>query len=64
VEPQSFTLRGLGARVARVGDVWRDLHAQGQSLEAPLRRLGPMLSESEWSESLAAVTRRPKPRKR
>lgn len=62
--PRSFTLRSMVARIERVGDLWADLHANGQSLEAPLARLKELLSPDDWNESLAAVTRRPKPRKR
>ena len=35
---------------------------QGQSLVAPLQRLELLLSPEDWESSLAATTRRPKPR--
>jgi bifunctional non-homologous end joining protein LigD len=62
--PRSFALRGMLERVTRVGDLWADLHQRGCSLLEPLARLESLLSTADWAESLAAVTRRPKPRKR
>jgi bifunctional non-homologous end joining protein LigD len=64
VEPQSFRLRTLPARVARLGDLWAELPARGQSLAAALAQIESMLSPAEWDESMAAITRRPKPRKK
>jgi bifunctional non-homologous end joining protein LigD len=63
-EPQSFRLRTLPERVQRIGDLWAELPARGQPLAAPLARIEAMLSPAEWEESMAAITRRPKPRKR
>jgi bifunctional non-homologous end joining protein LigD len=63
VQPQSFVLRKMARRVEQVGEPWAQLHAQGQSLSAPLARLEALLSPAEWQASLAASTRRPKPRK-
>jgi bifunctional non-homologous end joining protein LigD len=63
-QPQSFALRGMAERIDRVGDLWAELHAHGQSLDAPLTRLRALLTPEDWNESLSAVTRRPKPRKR
>jgi bifunctional non-homologous end joining protein LigD len=63
-EPQSFRLRTLPERVERRGDLWAELPAHPQSLEAPLQRLESMLSPEDWNESMAAITRRPKPRRR
>jgi bifunctional non-homologous end joining protein LigD len=62
--PQSFSLRTLLPRIERRGDVWADLHARAQSLTAAFERLQALLSPEDWDESLAATTRRPKPRKR
>jgi bifunctional non-homologous end joining protein LigD len=62
--PQSFTLRTMRDRIEQVGDLWADLHALGQSLHEPVERLQALLSPEDWKESLAAATRRPKPRKR
>jgi bifunctional non-homologous end joining protein LigD len=42
VDPWTFTLRNMPARVAKVGDVWADLRRRGRSLAGPsdkLRRL-------------------------
>ncbi len=63
-QPQSFALRSMLPRVDRVGDLWAELHARGQSLSGPLTRLEALLSDDDWADSLAAATRRPKPRKR
>jgi bifunctional non-homologous end joining protein LigD len=63
-KPQSFRLRGLRERVERLGDLWAELPARGQSLTTPLERIEAMLSPAEWDESMAAITRRPKPRKK
>jgi bifunctional non-homologous end joining protein LigD len=63
-QPQSFALRSMRLRIDRVGDVWAELHARGQSLSGPLTRLETLLSDDDWKSSLAAATRRPKPRKR
>jgi bifunctional non-homologous end joining protein LigD len=64
VEPQSFRLRTLPARVATLGDLWAELPARGQPLAAALAQIESMLSPAEWDESMAAITRRPKPRKK
>lgn len=64
VAPQSFRLRTLPERVRRVGDLWAELPARGQPLAAALGRVEAMLSPAELEESLAAITRRPKPRKK
>jgi bifunctional non-homologous end joining protein LigD len=37
--PRTFTLRDMGSRVARVGDVWSDLHRHGAHLPDALQRL-------------------------
>jgi bifunctional non-homologous end joining protein LigD len=63
-QPQSFTLRTMAERVDRVGDPWEQLHHHGQSLAAALERIEALLTREDWHNSLAAVTRRPKPRKR
>jgi bifunctional non-homologous end joining protein LigD len=61
--PQSFTLRTMAERIERVGDLWAQLHDQPQTLAAAIARLDALLSPDDWSESMAAITRRPKPRK-
>ena len=63
IGPRSLTLKTLPERLARVGDVWAELHAHGQSLAAPLERLRGMLTEADWSQSRAAATRKPRARK-
>jgi bifunctional non-homologous end joining protein LigD len=62
--PQSFRLRTQRERVERVGDLWADLHERAHALAGPLAKVRAMLSAEEWDESLAAITRRPKPRKK
>jgi bifunctional non-homologous end joining protein LigD len=37
--PRTYTLRGMAARVADVGDLWSDLHTRGQSLRDPMDRV-------------------------
>jgi bifunctional non-homologous end joining protein LigD len=61
--PQAFRLRAMAERVASIGDVWSDLHANEQSLSAPLERVQSMLTEADWHEAHAATTRRPRTRK-
>jgi bifunctional non-homologous end joining protein LigD len=39
VGPTTLTLRGMADRVADVGDLWADLHGNGQSLRAPLNQV-------------------------
>jgi bifunctional non-homologous end joining protein LigD len=64
VHPQSHTLRTMAGRIQQVGEPWAELHRHGQSLVTALERLEGLLSAQDWQASLAAVTRRPKPRKR
>jgi bifunctional non-homologous end joining protein LigD len=37
--PQSFTLRAMAARIAEVGDLWRDMPRRGRSLTRPIGRV-------------------------
>jgi bifunctional non-homologous end joining protein LigD len=62
--PQSFTLRGMTARLELVGDLWQGISARAVSLRQPLRALESQLSEADWQEATASTTRRPKPRVR
>jgi bifunctional non-homologous end joining protein LigD len=39
VEPRTFTLRNMSARVAEVGDIWSDLLECKQSLRGPIEQL-------------------------
>ena len=59
VGPRTFTLRTLAARLAEVGDLWRDIDGARAALDAPLRALEGVLSAEDWAESAAATTRRP-----
>jgi bifunctional non-homologous end joining protein LigD len=43
VSPKSFDLRGMPARVARVGDLWAGMPGQGLSLTGPMKRLKKLL---------------------
>jgi bifunctional non-homologous end joining protein LigD len=63
-EPQSFGLKMMRGRIDSVGDLWATLHARPQPLGDAIPRLEAMLSPEEWDESMAAITRRPKPRKK
>jgi len=39
VDPGTFTLRDMPARVAQVGDIWADLRRRGRSLAGPVEKL-------------------------
>jgi bifunctional non-homologous end joining protein LigD len=39
VKPDSFTLRNMPDRIAKVGDLWADLRKRGRSLKQPLEKL-------------------------
>jgi bifunctional non-homologous end joining protein LigD len=39
IEPRTFTVRNMAARVGAVGDVWHDLHSHPASLKAAMERL-------------------------
>ena len=58
VGPRTFGLRTMGDRIAKVGDLWKDLQGSGQSLRTPLQKVRARLTEEDWSESQAAKTRR------
>jgi bifunctional non-homologous end joining protein LigD len=63
VSPQSFGLRTMSARLARVGDLWATLHEHGASLARPLEQLRGLLSEESWRLAFSASKRKPAPRK-
>jgi bifunctional non-homologous end joining protein LigD len=63
IGPQSFGLRTMADRLAKVGDLWSELDAQQQSLNAAIAQLQGMLTEEELNQSQAASTRRPRTRK-
>jgi bifunctional non-homologous end joining protein LigD len=39
VLPRTFTLRTMPDRIARIGDLWADMHTHGQSLRRPVEQL-------------------------
>ncbi|HEX9368428.1 MAG TPA: non-homologous end-joining DNA ligase [Vicinamibacterales bacterium] len=39
VDPQTFTLRTMAARLAKVGDLWSDMRRRGRSLKRPIALL-------------------------
>ena len=63
VGPRTFTLRTMPARIAEVGDLWRDLGREPRSLHGPLATLEQRLTQEDWNEAMAASTRRPVSRK-
>jgi bifunctional non-homologous end joining protein LigD len=63
VAPQTFTLKTMAARMATIGDLWSDLHEHGQSLLGPMNQLRQLLTETDWSNAVAATRRRPGPRR-
>ncbi|HXU02304.1 MAG TPA: non-homologous end-joining DNA ligase [Polyangia bacterium] len=63
VGPRTFTLRTISDRITEVGDLWKDLESKRCSLREPLAALDRLLTETDWKESNAALTRRPTSRK-
>jgi DNA primase len=63
VGPRTFTLRTMAARIAEVGELWSAMDERRCSLREALAKLETMLTEADWSEALAASTRRPVSRK-
>jgi bifunctional non-homologous end joining protein LigD len=63
VGPRTFTLRAMAGRTGEVGDLWIAMLAQRHSLYGPMAKLERLLTEQDWSEALAASTRRPTSRK-
>ena len=43
VEPRTFTLRNMPARVAKVGDLWSDMRRRGRSLKQPMAKVRRLL---------------------
>jgi bifunctional non-homologous end joining protein LigD len=64
VAPRTFSLRTMPARVAEVGDLWRDIADARRSLREAMAAIEGMLTEEDWKEAAAASTRRPGSRKR
>ena len=46
VGPQTFTLRTMAARVAKVGDLWSEMRKRRRSLLRPIERLRTRISKS------------------
>ncbi|HYB96998.1 MAG TPA: hypothetical protein VEC39_18645, partial [Vicinamibacterales bacterium] len=42
VEPASFNVRNLPARIKKLGDVWADMLRRGRSLKRPLEKVRRM----------------------
>jgi bifunctional non-homologous end joining protein LigD len=63
VGPRTFTLRTMADRIAQVGDLWAGLDGRRQSLRGSMTALEGLLTEEQWTEALAASTRRPTSRK-
>ncbi|HET9599244.1 MAG TPA: non-homologous end-joining DNA ligase [Anaeromyxobacteraceae bacterium] len=63
VGPRTFTLRTMAARIGEVGELWSGMDDRRCSLGEATAKLRTMLTEAEWSEALAASTRRPASRK-
>jgi len=59
VGPQTFTLRNMAARLSEAGDLWGETAGRACSLRAPMSALERLLTEDDWREAQAAVTRRP-----
>jgi bifunctional non-homologous end joining protein LigD len=43
VTPRTFTLRNMPARVAELGDLWKELRRRGRSLSRPIARLRQLI---------------------
>jgi bifunctional non-homologous end joining protein LigD len=63
VGPRAFTLRTMAARIGEVGELWSGMDERRCSLREAMARLQTMLTDADWSEALAASTRRPVSRK-
>jgi bifunctional non-homologous end joining protein LigD len=59
VGPRTFTLRTMAARIGEVGELWSGMDHRRCSLREATTRLRTMLTDADWSEALAASTRRP-----
>jgi bifunctional non-homologous end joining protein LigD len=63
VGPRTFTLRTMAARIGAVGELWSGMGDRRCSLREAMAKLQTMLTEEDWSEAMAAATRRPVSRK-
>jgi hypothetical protein len=59
VGPRTFTLRTMAARIGEVGELWSGMGDRRCSLGEATAKLRTMLTDADWSEALAASTRRP-----
>ena len=59
VGPRTFTLRAMAARLDAVGELWSGLDGRRCSLGGATEKLRAMLTDADWTEALAASTRRP-----
>ena len=39
VKPDTFTIKDMPARIAKVGDLWADMRKRGRSLKQPMEKL-------------------------
>jgi hypothetical protein len=53
----------MHSRLAEVGDLWQGIAGHQQSLQGPITALQGLLTEADWTEAMAASTRRPTSRK-
>jgi len=63
VGPRTFTLRSIAARIPEVGERWKGLEGRRTSLRGPMEALERLLTDKDWQEANAALTRRPTSRK-
>jgi len=63
VGPRTFTLRTISDRITEVGDLWKGLEGRRTSLRGPMEALERLLTDKDWQEANAALTRRPTSRK-
>jgi bifunctional non-homologous end joining protein LigD len=59
VGPGTFRLRTMAARIGEAGELWSGMADRGCSLGGARAMLQTMLTDADWSEALAASTRRP-----
>ena len=59
IGPRTFTLRTMAARIGEVGELWSGMADRACSPGDARAKLQTMLTDADWSEALAASTRRP-----
>jgi bifunctional non-homologous end joining protein LigD len=50
VDPRTFTLRNMGARIKAVGDLWSDMRRRRRSLERPVQKLRALTEKSNYAK--------------